>query len=72
MLVLTHGRELSPFATALRASSPAPTMTEGFEVLVHDVMAAITMAPSRSSWLSPLISHATPGSGAATVAVTGD
>jgi hypothetical protein len=29
----------------LRASSPAPIITLGFEVLVHDVIAAITTSP---------------------------
>ncbi len=44
-MVFTHGLELSPFSTALRASSAAPSITSGFEVLVHDVIAAITTAP---------------------------
>src|ERR1700722_11327730 len=43
--VLTHGFAVSPLAAALRASSPAATITEGFEVLVHDVIAAITTSP---------------------------
>src|SRR3954453_18529842 len=43
--VLTHGFVLSPLATALRASNPAASMTLGFEVFVHDVMAAITTSP---------------------------
>jgi hypothetical protein len=33
----------------LRATSPAATMTLGFEVLVHEVMAAITTSPWRSA-----------------------
>jgi hypothetical protein len=31
---------------AFLASRPAPTSTEGFEVLVQDVIAAMTTAPS--------------------------
>ena len=46
--VLTHGLRVSPRARALRATSPAPTMTSGFEVLVQLVIAAITTSP----WLS--------------------
>jgi hypothetical protein len=45
MLVLTHGFTASPRSTAFRASRPAPTITDGFEVLVHEVIAAITTAP---------------------------
>ena len=33
--VFTHGLAVRPFATALRASSPAPSMTDGFEVFVQ-------------------------------------
>ena len=34
-----------PFSTAFLASSAAPIITDGFEVLVHEVIAAITTAP---------------------------
>src|SRR5258708_21258969 len=44
-VVFTHGLRLSPALTALRASSAAPTMTNGFDVLVHEVIAAITTEP---------------------------
>jgi hypothetical protein len=47
--VLTHGLESRPASTAFLASRPAPTMTYGFEVLVHEVIAAITTAPWSSS-----------------------
>src|SRR5438270_6065830 len=40
--VFTHGFTDNPLATALRASSPAPTMTLGLDVFVHEVIAAIT------------------------------
>src|SRR5215468_11181102 len=51
--VLTHGLTARPLASALRASKPAPTITVGFEVLVHDVIAAITTSPWPRSWLRP-------------------
>ena len=43
--VLTVGATVRPRATAFRASSPAPTITVGFEVFVQDVMAAMTTEP---------------------------
>src|ERR1700712_6128804 len=50
--VLTHGRRCGPLSTGLRASRAAPIITEGFEVLVHEVIAAIVTAPwSSSSWV---------------------
>jgi microcystin-dependent protein len=39
---LTHGFVRSPLRAAFFATSPAATMTEGFEVFVHEVMAAMT------------------------------
>src|SRR5258705_3312781 len=42
-----------PRSTARFARRPAPTMTDGLEVLVHDVIAAITTAPSVRWKLSP-------------------
>src|SRR6188768_2736318 len=56
MVVFTHGLDVSPFSTALRASKAAPIITSGLDVLVHDVIAAITTAPwSRMN--SPRPSH---------------
>src|SRR6185436_15149523 len=43
--VLTQGLVFSPFATALRARSPAASITLGFDVLVQEVMAAMTTSP---------------------------
>ena len=43
--VFTHGLTVNPFAAALRASKPAPIITFGLEVLVQDVIAAITTSP---------------------------
>src|SRR5208283_5384874 len=59
--VLTHGGMVNPFSTAFFASSPAPISTEGFDVLVHDVIAAITTLPCFSAPLipSPLSAAAT-------------
>jgi hypothetical protein len=43
--VLTHGLTSRPRWTALRASTPAPIITDGFEVFVQLVMAAMTTCP---------------------------
>src|SRR6266571_2584559 len=44
-VVFTHGLRVRPASTALRASSAAPTITNGFDVLVQEVIAAITTDP---------------------------
>src|SRR5437773_9255118 len=44
-----------PFSTAFLASRPAATITEGFEVLVQLVMAAITTEPSCIVDVDPLL-----------------
>src|SRR5262249_2618238 len=51
--VLTQGLTERPLAAAFLARRPAPTMTLGFDVLVQDVMAAITTSPWPRSWLRP-------------------
>ena len=43
--VFTHGLTVRPSSTAFFASNPAASMTAGFDVLVHDVMAAMTTPP---------------------------
>src|SRR3954463_14935575 len=43
--VLTQGFAFRPLAAALRASRPAPINTLGFDVLVQEVIAAITTSP---------------------------
>src|SRR5512144_2361829 len=48
-VVFTHGRRVSPRSTAFFASNPAPTITNGLDVFVHEVMAAMTTAPWSSS-----------------------
>src|SRR5580700_3715681 len=55
-LVLTHGLLVSPRSTAFLARRPAPIITDGFEVLVQLVMAAITTAPLPNSTGCPSIS----------------
>jgi hypothetical protein len=52
-VVLTHGLRDSPRSTALRASSAAPIITCGLEVLVQEVMEAMTTAPWSSSKVVP-------------------
>src|SRR4029079_131930 len=43
--VFTHGLAFRPLAAALRAKRPAPISTLGLEVLVQEVIAAITASP---------------------------
>src|SRR5271168_525479 len=43
--VLTHGCERRPRASALRARMPAPIITDGLDVFVQLVIAAITTWP---------------------------
>src|SRR4029453_17102982 len=43
--VLTHGFTVGPRSTAFFASSAAATITDGFEVLVHEVIDAIATCP---------------------------
>src|SRR6185369_1822830 len=51
--VFTHDLDLRPSFAALRASRPAPIITDGLDVLVQDVIAAITTSPLPRSWLRP-------------------
>ena len=44
-MVLTHGLLVKPFSTAFFASKAAPIITDGLEVLVHEVIEAITTSP---------------------------
>ena len=46
---MTHGLRSRPFSTAFLASRAAPIITDGLDVLVHDVMAAMVTAPWSSS-----------------------
>src|ERR1041384_1198591 len=43
--VLTQGLEVRPLATALRATRAAAISTDGLDVLVQEVMAAIATSP---------------------------
>ena len=45
-LVFTQGLDVRPCSTAFFATKPAAISTEGFEVLVQLVIAAITTLPS--------------------------
>jgi hypothetical protein len=51
--VLTQGLDSKPRSTAFLASRPAPIITEGFDVFVQLVIAAITTRPWSSSTSSP-------------------
>ena len=44
-MVFTHGLLVNPFSTAFLASKAAPIITDGFEVLVQEVIDAITTSP---------------------------
>src|SRR5512146_1224235 len=48
-VVLTQGLRARPRSTAFLASSAAPTMTLGLDVLVQEVMAAMTTEPWSTS-----------------------
>src|SRR4051795_1239944 len=48
-VVLTHGLAVSPRSTAFLASRAAPIITCGLEVLVHEVIAAMTTWPWSTS-----------------------
>src|ERR687885_771415 len=43
--VFTHGLTVRPRSTALRASSPAASITDGLDVLVQLVIGAMTTCP---------------------------
>ena len=50
---MTQGLVVRPRSAAFLASRPAATITEGFEVLVQEVIAAITTEPWVRSKVSP-------------------
>ena len=52
--VFTHGFRASPRSAAFLASSAAAIITSGLEVLVQEVIAAITTAPWSSSTSCPV------------------
>ena len=53
-VVLMYGLILIPFSMAFLATKPAPIMASGFEVLVHEVMAARTTEPCFNACCYPL------------------
>src|SRR5579872_1740893 len=58
MEVLTQGFLLNPRSLAFLATRPAPTITNGLEVFVQEVIAAIATAPSEIMKLScPIVTH---------------
>src|SRR5207249_3631156 len=63
--VFTHDFEESPASTAFFARRPAATITLGFEVFVHEVIAAITTDPSRTSFLASTLAGSGSGASAA-------
>src|SRR5215475_1465766 len=48
-VVFTHGLRISPRSTAFFASRAAPTITDGLDVFVHEVIAAMTTEPWSTS-----------------------
>jgi hypothetical protein len=44
-VVFTYGLTLNPNSTAFFATNPAINILSGFDVLVHEVIAAITTDP---------------------------
>src|SRR5690349_22199254 len=64
--VFTHGFGASPLARALRATRPAATSTDGLEVLVQEVIAAITTSPWVIEKFLPSTLAETPASSGAT------
>src|ERR1700730_8479755 len=52
-VVFTHGLRFRPRSTAFLASSAAPIITVGLDVLVQDVIAAMATAPWSSSNVLP-------------------
>lgn len=48
-VVFTYGAILNPYSTAFLHISPAISILSGLEVLVHEVMAAITTDPCFNS-----------------------
>ena len=57
--VLTDGLTVRPFSTARLATSPAPTITYGLDVLVHEVMAAMATDAGPNSAFWPSMSSST-------------
>src|SRR5699024_12646776 len=58
--VFTYLGTVSPFSTAFLAIRPAPNITYGLDVFVHEVIAAMTKSPVFSSSLSPSLYSTVP------------
>src|ERR1700689_1346404 len=70
-VVFTHGLRSSPASTAFLATSAAPIMTDGLDVFVHDVIAAITTDPWSTDVVVPSSSVTSTGADARTLAFAG-
>src|ERR1051326_794608 len=66
--VFTHEGTRNPLSTAFFASKPAATITDGFDVLVQLVIAAITTEPCEIWPLGTCFSISGPGTGLSQVA----
>ena len=68
--VLTHERVSSPASTAFFASRPAASITDGLDVFVQEVIAAITTEPCFTMSPSTDIGVSAPGSVVASVSTS--
>src|ERR1700728_4502990 len=70
-VVFTHGLRSSPASTAFLATSAAPIMTDGLDVFVHDVIAAMTTDPWSTDVVVPSSSVTSTGAEARPLAAAG-
>src|ERR1700733_2337631 len=70
-VVFPHGLRSSPASTAFLATRAAPIMTDGLDVFVHDVIAAITTDPWSTDVVVPSSSVTSTGADARTLAFAG-
>src|SRR5215470_7727774 len=70
-VVFTHDLRSSPASTAFLASSAAPTITDGLDVFVHEVIAAITTEPWSTEVLVPSSSVTSTGADGRPAAAAG-
>ena len=68
-VVFTHGLRSSPASTAFLATRAAPIMTDGLDVFVHDVIAAITTDPWSTDVVVPSSSVTSTGADARALAL---
>src|SRR5580704_5465221 len=70
-VVFTHGLRSSPASTAFLATSAAPIMTDGLDVFVHDVIAAMTTDPWSTDVVVPSSSVTSTGADTRPLAFAG-